>query len=177
MSNRYIYFVDFFSKIIQDETLLRLLHYPSSHSNDDVTLITADRPSIIGNNTPYKDTKKPLYNYILETNIRRAPKSSDLINTAICRICMYMGDNIKGNRNSSNKVFKQDVVFDIYTHIDGFETKDCRSLKICDRIDELIHENNITGIGKAESYKTFLIGNSPDGFIGYRMVFTFGVTK
>lgn len=156
----------FFSRITKDENLLRLLIYQPKHGEDDP--LSPSKPNIIGSSSFYT---------AITRNIVRAPKSTDLPQTSMCRVCMYFGYNTTTNKVNSNKVFNQDIVFDVYSHIDGFETMDCRSLKICDRINDLLHEEYITGIGKVVGYKTYPITDAPSGYIGYKMVFSFGSTK
>ena len=165
--SKYKYFSDFFDVISQDESLLRLLFYKPINLLDDP--LSPSKPNIIGSEE---------HKIVIERNVLRAPKSTDLPPIAICRICMYLGYNtaIK-NRQASIKVFDQEIVFDVYSHIDEFEVIDNRSLKICDRLNELLHDERISGIGKADGYKTIPILNAPDGYIGYRMIFSFGSTK
>lgn len=149
--------IDVFNRIGNDETLLRLLYYPSdplNHSKQDV---------------------KSLNNFqtIRSERIIRSPKTNDLTNLQICRICMYMG-----NRSSlNNRYADQDIIFDVYAHIDQYDKNDARSLWICDRINELLSLEMVTGIGKMLSDRMLIIANPPSGYIGYRLVYTFGSAK
>jgi hypothetical protein len=150
--------IDVFNHIGNDKELLRLLYYPSDPLN------------------PSKQDVQDLPDFrnIRKERIMRSPKTNDLTTKEICRICMYMG-----NRDNTNnkKVAMQDIVFDVYAHIDKYDLNDARSLWICDRINELLHEEWVTGIGKMESYRNLIIGNPPTGYIGYKMIFTFGSVK
>lgn len=150
--------VDIFKVIAKDDELLRLLYYPSNPLD------------------PSKTEVKDLVDFIdiRRDRIVRAPKINDLTNENICRICMYFGN---GANTSNERVDDQDVVFDIYTHVDTFETNEARSLKIIDRINELLDFKNVTGIGKMRSSHRYIIGNPPNGYIGYKVIYTFGSFK
>lgn len=150
--------VDIFKVIANDNELLRLLYYPSDPLNS--------------NKSEIKDL--PDFDEIISNSIIRAPKINDIQNEdtkKICRICMYFGN---GNNTSNVRVDDQDVVFDVYTHIDTYEINEARSLKIIDRINKLITLKNITGFGKMRSSRRFIIGNPPNGYLGYKITFTFG---
>jgi hypothetical protein len=149
--------IDIFNRVGNDETLLRLLYYTSDPLN------------------PSKQDVKSLSNFqtIRSERIIRSPKTDDLTTKAICRICMYMG-----NRSSlNNRYADQDIVFDVYAHIDQYDKNDARSLWICDRINELLSLEMVTGIGKMLSDRMLIIMNPPNGYIGYRLVYTFGSAK
>lgn len=147
--------IDIFNRVGNDKDLLRLLYYPSdplNPSNQDVQ-------------------KLPDFQKIRSERIMRSPKTDDLTTKAICRICMYMGNRTPSN----NQVYaNQDIVFDVYAHIDQYDKNDARALWICDRINELLSMERVTGIGKMLSDRMLIIPNSPNGYIGYRLIFTFG---
>lgn len=150
--------VDIFKIVASDKELLRLLYYPSDPLN-------SSKPEV-----------SDLSNFLDIRNERiiRAPKINDIQNDdnkKICRICMYFGN---GANTSNERVDDQDVVFDIYTHIDTYEINEARSLKIIDCINKLITLKNITGFGKMRSSRRFIIGNPPNGYLGYKITFTFG---
>jgi hypothetical protein len=150
--------LDIFKHVGTDRELLRLLYYPS----DPLDPSKQD----VGN--------LPDFNSIRKERIIRSPKTNDLTTKEICRICMYMGNR---DNTQNKKVALQDVVFDVYAHIDQYDKNDARALWICDRINELLHGEWITGVGKMESYRSLIIPNPPSGYIGYRMIFTFGSVK
>lgn len=146
--------IDIFNRIGDDEQLLRLLYYPYDPLN------------------PSKQDIKSLSDFqnIRKQLIIRSPKTNDLTTVQICRICMYMG-----NRSPDNQQYAhQDIVFDVYAHIDKYDINDARSLWICDRINELLSMERITGIGKMLSDRMMIIPNPPSGYIGYKLVYTFG---
>jgi hypothetical protein len=146
--------IDIFNRVGNDETLLRLLYYTSDPLN------------------PSKQDVKSLpdFNSIRRERIMRSPKTDDLTTKSICRLCMYMG-----NRTPSNQAYaNQDIVFDVYAHIDQYDKNDARALWICDRINELLSMERVTGIGKMLSDRMLIIPNAPSGYIGYKLVYTFG---
>lgn len=150
--------IEIFNVIGNDKLLLRLLYYPSdplNPSNPDVNSL-------------------PDFHVIRKERIIRSPKIDDLTTKEICRICMYMGNR---DNTKNKKVAMQDVVFDVYAHIDRYDKNDARALWICDRINEILYDEWITGVGKMESYRSLIIPNPPSGYIGYRMIFTFGSVK
>jgi hypothetical protein len=150
--------IDIFNRVGNDEILLRLLYYTSDPLN------------------PSKQDVKSLPDFqkIRSERIIRSPKTDDLtVDNTICRICMYMG-----NRSSiNNRYADQDIIFDVYAHIDKYDKNDARALWICDRINELLSLERVTGIGKMLSDRMLIIANPPSGYIGYRLVYTFGSAK
>ena len=165
--SKYQHFNNFFDVIANDDKLLRLLVHKSKNLLDDP--LSPTKPGIVGS---------PTYFDVIKQNIIRAPKFTDLPDKAICRICMYLGHNIKQrNRMASEKVFIQEVVIDVYVHIDEYEVVDIRSLKICDRLNDLLYDQRVSGVSKVDSPETYSIPNAPTGYIGYKMIFSFGSTK
>ncbi|STO12868.1 Uncharacterised protein [[Flavobacterium] thermophilum] len=150
--------IDILNRISNDETLLRLLYYPV----DPLNTSKLDVKSLSD------------FSAIKKERIFLSPKTNDLNDKAICRVCMYMGNR---DNTQNKKVALQDVVFDVYAHIDQYDKNDARALWICDRINEILHDEWITGVGKMESYRSLIIPNAPSGYIGYRMIFTFGSVK
>jgi hypothetical protein len=152
--------VDIFKVIANDPILLRLLYYPS----DPLNPVKAEVNTL------------PDYSQIRKSRIIRAPKTDDITPSSekICRVCMYFGN---GSNTSNERVDDQDVVFDIYTHIDTYEMNEARSLKIIDRINSLLTFKHITGVGKMRASRRYIISGSPTGYIGYKIVFEFGSSK
>jgi hypothetical protein len=150
--------VDTFKVVGNDNELLRLLYYPSDPLNTD----KAEVKDLVD----FQDIRKD--------RIIRAPKTNDIQNDndkEICRICMYFGN--RDNTSSATKFAFQDVVFDIYVHIDTFEINDGRSLRIADRLNKLLHNQSITGFSNMKSDRMFIIGNPPSGYIGYKYIYEF----
>lgn len=157
-----------FRLVMDDVELNRLLYYktdPLSPSHPDVQSLenyydsTNDSPAII--NTIFK----------------RAPKTDDLSDSPLCRMCVYLGNALPKPSNQSAMLLDQDLMIDVFTHINTFEETEFRNLKINDRINKLLFNQNFAGIGKTNSYKRLLITNPPDGYLGYKLIYTFGAMK
>ncbi|MBL4969007.1 hypothetical protein [Bacillus halotolerans] len=157
-----------FRLVMDDVELNRLLYYkddPLSPSHPDVQSLenyydsTNDSPAII--NTIFK----------------RAPKTDDLSDSPLCRMCVYLGNALPKPSNQSTMLLDQDLMIDVFTHINTFEETEFRNLKINDRINKLLFNQNFAGIGKTNSYKRLLITNPPDGYLGYKLIYTFGAMK
>lgn len=157
-----------FKLVMDDVELNRLLYYktdPLSPSHPDVQSLenyydsTNDSPAII--NTIFK----------------RAPKTDDLSDSPLCRMCVYLGNALPKPSNQSAMLLDQDLMIDVFTHINTFEETEFRNLKINDRINKLLFNQNFAGIGKTNSYKRLLITNPPDGYLGYKLIYTFGAMK
>ncbi|MEC2062727.1 hypothetical protein [Bacillus inaquosorum] len=157
-----------FRLVMDDVELNRLLYYktdPLSLSHPDVQSLenyydsTNDSPAII--NTIFK----------------RAPKTDDLSDSPLCRMCVYLGNALPKPSNQSAMLLDQDLMIDVFTHINTFEETEFRNLKINDRINKLLFNQNFAGIGKTNSYKRLLITNPPDGYLGYKLIYTFGAMK
>lgn len=141
--------------MLMNETLLRYLVYnqrnPLSPSLTDVLTLP--------------DSTK-----VIDNHIKMTPKTSDLTSESkISRLCMYLGNRSPQNRKVSN----QDVIFDIYVHED-IDLQDLRLSLIRDYISKLIEDKHITGLGRSELKGAGIIANSPSGYVGYRMAYTFG---
>ncbi|MER2456452.1 hypothetical protein ABS751_00780 [Bacillus subtilis] len=157
-----------FRLVMDDVELNRLLYYktdPLSPSHPDVQSLenyydsTNDSPAII--NTIFK----------------RAPKTDDLSDSPLCRMCVYLGNALPKPSSQSVMLLDQDLMIDVFTHINTFEETEFRNLKINDRINKLLFNQNFAGIGKTSSYKRLLITNPPDGYLGYKLIYTFGAMK
>ena len=157
--------VDFFNVIAKDEDLIRLLYYPAKNSLDDP--LAKSKANLFGTDIYRND--------ILKQRILRAPKANELVdkNEGICRICMYMGSS---TRTFNNRTFNQRINFDVFVNIDRYEIVDCRSMRIIDRLNHLVNNKPITGMGKVQSV-TFAPIAAPEGYIGYTSEYMFGSTK
>ena len=158
------YIIDFFKVLQDDEELLRLLANTPKNGMDDP--LSSSKPNIVGS---------PSQSAIVKERIIRSPKTSDLPKSQICRVCMYLAQSVPSRTNK--KVATQNIVFDVYAHIDKFDAIDVRALWICETIHKLVYSKKITGFGEVEMYQNAIITNAPDGYIGYRMVFNFGSVK
>lgn len=147
--------IDIFKVVGSNEDVLRLLYYYNDPLN------------------PNKENIKDRldFNEIYKDRIKRSPKTNDLTTEEICRLCVYFGNRKNGVKNSS--FAHQDVVFDIYCHIDKYDLNDARALWIADKLSEILHDKSITGFSEIQSDQMYIIGNAPDGYIGYKYVFEF----
>lgn len=148
-----------------DEILLRLLYYP---------------PENLANNTPdpLSDTLQNILTLDVDWKIRDKrimliPKSDDLVTTPLCRIYVYAGRRIPTTSNYITA--NQQVIIDVLCHND-FE-KDLRSMRIGDRLNELLVMERITGIGKTDYVGGGQINSAPSGYIGYTHAFEFASFK
>lgn len=143
-----------------DETLLRLLHYrPEDHYKkipDPLDGLLEDILVI--------DTDWTIRDKVLKT----AAKAEELEDKPLCRVYLYAG---RRDKDTNYLLANQQIIIDILCHID-FE-KDLRSMRISDRINELLVHERITGIGKVE----YIQGSPipvPNNYVGYRHIYTFG---
>ncbi|ATO29019.1 hypothetical protein ACWNPK_20440 [Bacillus atrophaeus] len=157
-----------FRTVIDDKPLNRLLYY----KDDPLSPSLPDVQTLDNYYDPVDDSSS-----IMKTIIKRAPKTDDLINTPICRLCIYLGNAIPKPSNQSIMLLNQDLMIDVYTHINTYEETEFRNLKITDRISSLFFNQNIAGFGVNVNYNRLLISNAPDGYLGYKMIFTFGASK
>jgi hypothetical protein len=142
---------------LMDETLLRYLVYNSRNPLE----VSSTQPDIL---TLSDKTK------IIDKHLIMTPKTSDLTNESkISRLCMYAGNR----KPQSRKVAKQDMIFDIYVHED-IDILDLRMAKIKDYIGQMFEDKIITGLGRSQIVVGNIIGNSPNGYVGYRLVYEFG---
>ncbi|MEM4995015.1 hypothetical protein WKH56_20835 [Priestia sp. SB1] len=151
------YLVKFFNTLAQDETLKRLLIYKPEHSLDD----------------PLDKTKADIgmdWDKI-DRVILKSPKTDGMDKKPICRVCMYLGFRTK---SPNFRVDTQDIVFDIYSHIEGFDEVDFRLSQIIDRLSELLQDKKVAGVNKSTLRTSIYIANPPSGYVGYRMVYKFG---
>lgn len=143
-----------------DDILWKLLYYKAESIDDDVL----NRPSILS--LP-DDEKLP----IIKLRLKHTPVTNDLADIQICRIIFYQSP--RRPHESSYKVARQDVNFDIFVHQE-FNDADMRLAKICDRINELMSHQYVSGLGRVEfaSGKPFVMAN--EGYMGYTLVYRFG---
>ncbi|MGM0964794.1 MAG: hypothetical protein ACQEWS_08305 [Bacillota bacterium] len=155
MSNIEQNFLDIYRLISSNEKNNRFLFYKESP-------LSSDHPDVTN------DDQIPLLIY-------RSPKTNDLEDEKpIARMCMYLAN---GTPTNNLQIQFQDIMIDIYTSIDEVEQIELRNLKIQDNLAQLLFESRVTGFGKIVNYKRLLIPNSPNGYIGYKLIFTFGTSK
>ncbi|WP_170211235.1 hypothetical protein [Robertmurraya siralis] len=147
-----------------DEILLRLLYYPPENIKNNIKDPldkSLEDMLVLDEDWSIRDKR-----------ILLVSKSDDLVDDPICRIYLYAGRRTPQNGNF--KVANQEIVVDVLCH-NNFE-KDLRSMRISDRINELLVHERVAGMGKIE----YIHGNqisSPVNYIGYRHLYEFAVTK
>jgi hypothetical protein len=156
---------DIYKLFLYDEELLRLLHYKPED-------MVSGRPEPIDDSlTNINDLPLDEQWTIRDECIKLVPKSDDLVEKEICRIYLYAGRR-RPTRNYH--VASQEVVVDILCHED-YEV-DQRSAWIGDRINELLIQEHVTGLGEID----YVDGNQiscPSGYVAYQHVYKFGSTK
>jgi hypothetical protein len=151
---------DIFKLLSGDEVLLRLLFYKPVSPVDDP--LSEQKANILSKSLTEKWA-------IINDIIKTVPKDDDLETAEKCRLFIFPGSRRSmGSYVLANQVF----VFDVLTHF-AFEDMDQRMEWVCDRINDLISQERITGVGKAN----FVSGNpigAPKGYVGYRLTYDFG---
>lgn len=151
---------DVYKVLTNDETLLRLLYYKPQDANDSP--LATNKPNILSMDAVTK------WNIIKDV-IKPTSKTDDLAVEPKCRIYFYPARRIS---SGSNYLFaNQQIVFDVMVHFD-FEEVDLRLEWICDRINELLFNQRITGFGKI-SFVEGGLSPSPEGYLGYRLIYKF----
>lgn len=147
-----------------DEKLLRLLYYKSSHFRDDVTVETEKRPNIL-------ELPTRMRLEITDLRFKFTPVTNDLVDKEICRIVFYPSP--RRPDKDSYILADQHIDFDIFVHHE-YNDIDMRLPKICDRINELFSHQRVAGIGKSKftGGKPFTLADK--GYIGYKMTYNFG---
>lgn len=138
-----------YTALIEDEELLRLLYYPPTKRISPLDK-TVNQPDLIGH-ADYWD--------IVDDRIMTATKSSDIEDKKICRLYIYAGRRRPKFRDYM--LVDQEVVIDIL--VNETYDSDLRLNWICDRINEIIALEHITGYGKL----TYIAGNPRQAPIGY----------
>ncbi len=155
-----------YKKLINDERLLRLLHYPPENFVDNTPPPISDKlPDIL------KKSEKE-YWQIVDEHVYRRTKADDLQNKKICRIYIYAG-NKKTTRNM--RVSKREIVIDVFCNHD-YEV-DYRIESIADRLSELLFLKRIEGGMGVIEYKNGYEFVAPNGYEAYRHIYVVGETK
>ncbi len=149
---------DIFKLLSTDETLLRLLYYQPTNGADDP--LSTSKSDVLSMANKWD---------IIEDRIKTIPKTDDLINEVKCRLLFYPGKR-SGTRNYL--LAGQEIVFDIMTHF-LFEEVDLRQESIVDRINELICNEKITGVGSV-GFKGGGQIPAPEKYVGFRVIYLIG---
>lgn len=155
---------DIYKVLVGDETLLRLLYYIDNTDDKEV-------------NSPLNPSKTNILSLsnkwdIIQDIIKTTPKIDDLDSTKKCRVLIFPGDR---DGTGNYLVSDQQFYFDTFVHT-AIDNVDQRLSWICDTLNELICNKNITGFGKI----LFVRGRnilSIQNYLGYRLIFEFSDLK
>lgn len=149
-----------------DEELNRLLYYPPENMFSDPPVLDpldSSLPNVLELDEDWA---------IRDDTIMTIAKADDLENKALCRVYIYAG---RRNPQSQNyAAAHQELIIDVLCHSE-FE-KDLRSMRISDRVNQLLVHERITGLGKMDYSQGSPI-SAPNNYIGYRHIYSFGATK
>ncbi|AZV43724.1 hypothetical protein BAOM_3115 [Peribacillus asahii] len=146
--------------VLMDEELLRLLYYMPKNVLDN-PLDTA-KPNIL--DKPTKD-KWAIFN----DKIMTASNFNGFDTSPICRLFYYAGN---GRSAKDNYLFsKQQFHFDVFVH-QSIENTDKRLEWICDRVNELVFNKSIAGLGKTLFIQRHPV-SAPVNYVGYRLIYEF----
>lgn len=153
--------VDIYKVFSTDETLLRLLYYKPENAADDP--LDSSKPNILDMTDKWD---------IIQDRIKTTSKVDDLDDEAKCRLLFY-----SAGRNGTNNylVADQEIKIDLLVHY-YFEDVDLRMSWICDRVNELMFDQRITGYGKVD-FKNGKPISAPNGYVGYQLLYQFGSGK
>lgn len=150
--------------LIGDDELWKLLYYKPKHGDDD----PLQRGSVL------ESVDVGERHLIINKRLKHTPVTDDLGvdgDEGICRIIFYPAPRRPQSGNYA--IARQRVNFDIFVH-HSFNDVDMRLSKICDRVNKIIFNERISGIGGV----TFVDGNpfvmSDEGYIGYTLTYEFG---
>lgn len=163
--------VEIFNKLRQDESLLRLLVYKADNYEDDIQIVTPERPSIL--------SKPPNEIWeIVSERILYNPKPIAVDDEKICRIILYTGG--KG-RNFSPDIGLDKIIIETFVHTD-FQI-DFRLESILDRIKHLLSNQKVKittdgsnkpiGIGNFELVDDRPLHNAVNNYLGFQQVYQF----
>lgn len=154
------HFHAFYKVLTADETLLRLLYYKPENALDNPLEVTDDKTNILGRINSQE---------LIDSLIIPMEKTEDLKLKQDCSVYMSLG---KRPGNKGYHFSPQDIVFEIYVGIE-WEKKSQRRAWICDRINDLVFDQRITGMGTV----SYVDGNrlkAPENFVAYYLVYRIG---
>lgn len=152
--------MDTYNQIIEDEEILRLLHYRSEQFNDSP--LDESKPNILDMDNVDKFD-------IIDRHIIRSDQTDRLENESIItRLCVYPGRRLPTNGNYL--LANQDIVFDIYVQ-NQQDHIDLRLSWIADRINELFINKKITGVNKIQFIDALPLNSKPDGYVGMKIIY------
>ena len=147
------FFTNIYQRLIGDEELMRLLKYSPKSGSNLFDPLDPKLPNLV-------DATSDSYWELVDERVVLGEKTSDLLESKICKLYMYEGRRRPVFENYL--VATQEVYVDIFIH-ESFD-RDLRISRISDRINELIALERIAGIGRLE-YKA---GNPREAPTHYR---------
>jgi|SRR5690625_779959 len=152
--------LEIFDALTTDESLLRLLYYPSKNLMDD---------PLDSNKTDILSMDRREISEIIDDRVKFTPNTDALDESKKCRICYYAGDR----RKTANKYsMDQEVVFDVITHR-HFQETDLRLYRIVERIDYIIKNSNFSAFGEVAEVDGHPFSVNEE-YLGYRVIYEFG---
>lgn len=159
-----------FVQLTTDETLLRLLYYAPVNQMDNPLDVNKENILDMDIERQYE---------IIDHVIHARDKAFELdLKNRFSRINYYLNDRrpdrkySKGARKLVNNplVSRQEIVIDIYTDIE-IDRMDFRIYQIIERVNDLLNGKNYKQFTGMKLDSGYTIKQTPDGFIGYRMVY------
>lgn len=153
-----------------DETLLRLLHYVPVNQNDNP--LSSDKENILDLDIERKFE-------IIDNVLYHTDKKFKLdLQSKFSRVNFYLDERkpervySAGARRLVNNplVSRQELVVDVHTNIE-IDRIDMRQYQIVERIERLLSNQNYKQLVGLKFSNAYTIKNTPDGFIGYRLVY------
>src|SRR5699024_5957064 len=95
----------------------------------------------------------------------------DLADSPICRIIFYPAPRKPQAGNYT--VARQEVSFDVIVHKD-YNDSDMRLAKITDRLNKIISNEKLTGMGRTLFVDGHPINIPAENYIAYRLAYSFG---
>ena len=151
-------FQAFYRVLTQDEVLLRLLHYKPSNALDNP--LDPLKPDVLTHPDRWE---------IVEDVIKNTPRTADLTTEPKARVMMYLG---RRRKTRNYLMAAQEIIFDVLVHFD-IEDVDQRMSWICDRINDLVFDERITGVSKV-SYEDGIPFAAPEKYVAFRLTYTVG---
>lgn len=148
-------------EILRDEELLRLLYYKPKNKLDNP--LDSAKPNIL--DKPVDELWE-----IIDYHLVPAIRLDDLQKESVCRIFYYAG---YGRSAKKNYLFSnQEYIFDVIVHND-IQITDKRLEKICDRLNDLLFNKRIGGVGKTLFKVRQPINGVPSNYMGFKLVYEF----
>ena len=154
-----------YTKFASNEELLRLLYYRPANNDDNP--FSPSKENVL--DKPATERWKIIEDVIAKTN-----NLDGMDEDRKCRILVYLS-----NRNSDRGnywVSNQDLVIDVAVHRD-FDDKDFRLAWICDKVNEILFNNHVDSMGKLKFSGGNPLNGFPNGYVGYRLTYSFTNTN